>query len=214
MDEFQKKQEDYQKHLDKIWRTAIHEAFGDEVPRSRSWSNPYDLADVLRHFMEGNYSYLTPDGHLPLMGVSIHEDGKRLLFDLSETGLLEMLLDRATFEYIEKEPIESFFLLDLKSMPPSGVYDEVRDNEQVVRVDGVDYDYSLAEHGIWEHDEEGNEIPLPDDAKTVLRLLNGKLLIVSKGSMWNHSNKTWAGIHATMSPAEIRVDIERVLEKT
>ncbi|WP_087002227.1 hypothetical protein [Rhizobium sullae] len=125
-----------------------------------------------------------------------------------------MLLDRATFEYIEKEPIESFFLLDLKSMPPSGVYDEVRDNEQVVRVDGVDYDYSLAEHGIREHDEEGNEIPLPDDAKTVLRLLNGKLLIVSKGSMWNHSNTTWAGIHATMSPEEIRVDIERVLERT
>jgi len=64
-------------------------------------------------------------------------------------------------------------------------------------------------HGVWQHDENGNEIPLPEDAKTVLRLLSGKLLIVSQGSMWNHSDKTWAGMHAKMSASEIRTKIER-----
>ncbi len=213
MDEFEKKQQDYQKHLDSVWSKAIQNAFGKEPPRSKGWSDPFDVANVLRHFMEGNYAYLPPDGHLPLFGVDIHEDGKRLLFDLSESGLLEMIADRATFEYIEKAPIESFFLLELKSMRPSGLYHEVRANEQVVRVDGVDYDYSIVEHGVFEHDEDGNEVPLPEDAKTVLRLLGGSLLIVSKGSMWNHSDETWAGIHARKNPAEIRSDIEHALER-
>ncbi|AVA21970.1 hypothetical protein [Rhizobium sp. NXC24] len=211
MDEFQQKQADYHKQLDGIWRAAIRRAFGDDIPRSRSWSDPYELADILRHFMEANYSYLTPNGHLPLTGVQVHEDGRRLLFDLSETGQLEMLPGRGTFEYIEKSPIESFFLLDLKRMSPSGVYEEVGHNEEILRVDGEDYDYAIAEHGVWEFDEDGNEVPVPDHAKTVLRQLSGKFLIVSKGSMWNQSDKTWAGVHATMSAAEIRADIERAL---
>lgn len=212
MDEFEKKQQDYQKHLDWVWSNAIQKAFGKEPPRSKSWSDPFKVANVLLHFMEGNYAYLTPDGHLPLFGVGVHDDGKRLLFDLSESGLLEMIVDRATFEYIEKAPIESFFLLELKSMRPSGLYEELRAHEQVVRFDGADYDYSVAEHGVFEHDEDGNEVPLPEDARTVLRLLDGKLLIVSKGSMWNHSDGTWAGIHANKSPAEVRADIENALE--
>lgn len=212
MDEFEKKQQDYQNHLDSVWSKAIQNAFGKEPPRSRGWSDPFDIANVLRHFMEGNYAYLPPDGHLPLLGVGVHDDGKRLLFDLSGSGLLEMIVDRATFEYIEKAPIESFFLLDLKGMRSSGLYDEVRAKEQVVRVDGADYDYSIAEHGVFEHDEDGNEVRLPEDAKKVLRLLDGKLLIVSKGSMWNHSDVTWAGIHANKSPAEVRADIEHALE--
>ncbi|MGR9354503.1 hypothetical protein [Rhizobium leguminosarum] len=192
---------------------AIRVAFGSSPPTSRTWTDPYDCAEVLRPFMDGNYSFLPPNGHLPLDGVDVHDDGDKLLFNLSESGLLETAPRALRFEYIEKAPIESFFLLELRQMQPTGVYESVDEySEQVARIDGEDYDYSLMEHGIWHHDEDGNEVPIPEYAKTVLRLLSGKLLIVSQGSMWNHTNKNWNGRHNAMTADEIRSLIERSLQ--
>ncbi|MDW9413955.1 hypothetical protein GOB36_14420 [Sinorhizobium meliloti] len=211
MDEIEKQRQEYQQRLDTIWKRAIQNAFGSSPLQSRSWTDPYACADALRHFMTGNYSFLPPNGHLPLRGVRVHDDGKRLLFDLSETGLLETLPRSLRFEYIGEAPIESFFLLELREMRPTGVYESVSTNEQVARIDGEDYDYSIMEHGVWHHDEDGYEVPVPEDAKTVLRLLSGKLLIVSQGSMWNHTNENWNGRHNRMTSDDIRALIEQSL---
>ncbi|MCF3638868.1 hypothetical protein LXM94_02650 [Rhizobium sp. TRM95111] len=211
MDDVARQQQEYQVRLNRIWTEAIKSAFGDTPPASTSWQDPYECWQVLEHFMLGNYSFLPPNGHLPLRGVHVHEDGKRLLFDLSESGFLEASPALLHFEYIAEAPIESFFLLDLKAMRSSEVYENAEIDEQVVRIDGEDYEYGLWEHGVWHFDEEGNEVPVPEDAKTVLRLLSGKVLIVSQGSMWNHTNETWDGRHTRMSASDIRTIIERSL---
>lgn len=211
MDDIERQQHEYQKRLDRLWNDAIKSAFGAAPPLSKTWTDPYECAEVLRPFMRGNYSFLSPNGHLPLLGVGVHEDGKRLLFDLSETGVLETHPAALHFESINGAAIESFFLLDLKQMRPSGVYEEVGVDEQIVRFDGEDYDYDIWERGVWYLDEDGNEVPIPEDAKTVLRLLSGKLLIVCQGSMWNHTNEHWDGRHNQMSAADIRAVIERSL---
>ncbi|MBX4893621.1 hypothetical protein [Rhizobium bangladeshense] len=213
MDEFEKKRMEYQQHLDTLWNDAIRVAFGSSPPTSRSWTDPYDCAEVLRPFMVGNCSFLPPNGHLPLEGVDVHEDGGKLMFNLSETDLLETAPRILQFEYIEKAPIESFFLLEMRRMQPTGIYDSVDEyTEQIARIDGEDYDYGLMEHGVWRYDEDGNEVPVPEDAKTVLRLLSGKLLIVSQGSMWNHTNENWNGRHNDMTADEIRSLIELSLQ--
>lgn len=209
MDDIDRQQQEYQKRLDRMWNEAIKSTFGAAPPMSKTWADPYECSEVLRSFMRGNYSFLPPNGHLPLVGVGVHDDGRRLMFDLSETGLLETLPESLHFEFISKAPIESFFLLDLKTMRPSGLYEEVGVEEQIVRIDGEDYDYGIWERGVWHHDEDGNEVPIPEDSKTVLRLLSGKLLIVCQGSMWNHTNETWDGRHNRMSAADIRGVIER-----
>lgn len=211
MDDIEKQRQDYQQRLDIIWKRAIQDAFGAAPPQSRSWTDPYDCADVLQHFMVGNYSFLPSNGHLPLSGVGAHEDGGRLLFDLSDTGLLETLPRSLKFEYVEDAPIESFFLLELRGMQPTGIYESVSTKEQIVRIVGEDYDYSIMEHGVWHYDEDGHEVPIPDDAKTVLRLLSGKLLIASQGSMWNRTNDNWDGRHNRMTSDDIRALIERSL---
>lgn len=213
MDEFEKQRMEYQRRLDVLWNDAIRAAFGSAPPTSRTWSDPYDCVEVLQPFMKGNYSFLPPNGHLPLDGVEVHDDGNKLLFNLSETGLMETAPRALRFEYIENAPIESFFLLELRQMQPTGLYETVDGySEQVARIDGEDYDYGVMEHGVWQHDEDGNEVPVPEDAKTVLRLLSGKLLIVSQGSMWNHTNSNWNGRHNAMTADEIRSVIERSLK--
>jgi serine/threonine-protein kinase len=68
---------------------------------------------------------------------------------------------------------------------------------------------------IWDrgflHDENGDEIPIPDNARLVMRLLQGKVLLVAKGSLWNSDPATYDGRHNTMTAAQIRRIIERSL---
>lgn len=84
-------------------------------------------------------------------------------------------------------------------MRPSGVYENVGIDGRVVRIDGEDYEYRLWEDVVWHLDDEGNEVSVPEDAKTVLRLLSGKFLIVCQGSVWNRTNQTWDSRHNHMS---------------
>lgn len=75
MDQIEKQRQGYQQHLEATWKRSLVKAFGPEPPLSRTWIDPYDCEDILRHFMDGNYSFLPPNGHLPLYGVEVHEDG-------------------------------------------------------------------------------------------------------------------------------------------
>lgn len=125
--------------------------------------------------------------------------------------MLEALPRALRFEYIEDAPLESFLLLELREMQPSGLYENVSITEQVARIHGEGYDYGIMEQGVWHYDEDGTEVPVPEDSKVVLRLLSGKLLIVSQGSMWNRTNETWDGRHNAMTSDDIRAMIERSL---
>ena len=74
------------------------------------------------------------------------------------------------------------------------------------------YDHELWDRGYMNYDESGREIPLPEDAHVVVRLLRGKILIVAKTSLWNSESATYDGRHDTMTTARIRDIIERSLE--
>ena len=63
------------------------------------------------------------------------------------------------------------------------------------------------------YDESSREIPLPDDARLMTRWFDGKILFVTKGSMWNGTPATYDGRHDTMSAEQIRAMIERALPK-
>lgn len=211
MSQLEDQQRAYQERLMNSWRAAIRGTFGEQPPKSRTWADGYDVVDVLKGFMDANYSFLPPNGHLPLMGVRHGNVDGQLLFDLSETGECEAYPARVHFEYIENSPENSFFLIDLRTVSPTGIYESVGETEQVLRVEGEYENYGLLDQGIWRYDENGDEIYLPEDTKTVLRLLSGKLLIVCKAGLWNHDSSTWDGRHNHMSATDIRAAIERTI---
>ncbi len=103
--------------------------------------------------------------------------------------------------YFPKQEDCSFMRLAYQGLKPSGVYSKEdyprhRDEigfEEYARAGGRNYDHSILEQGFLEHDEYGDEIPLPNDATSVVRFLrDGHFLIVSKGSVFNanHMNKS------------------------
>jgi hypothetical protein len=50
---------------------------------------------------------------------------------------------------------------------------------------------------------------VPKDRKLVIRIFRGRLMLVTKGSMWNSMPATYQGPHDRMTNQEIRDVIER-----
>jgi hypothetical protein len=195
----------------------------------RTWSGQAAIRDVLAKVLAHTRSH----AHLPTGGG--HD------FDLvrpsREAGVLEFQVERGSvylakpkklvLEQIARRPAESFLLLELAELQPSGAYeveaedeDEATDSdwlsrrEEVVELAPLEYvERSVWDEGNLGYDSRGREIPLPDDARLVTRWFNGKMLFVTKGSMWNGTPTTYDGRHDTMSADEIRAMIERSLPK-
>ena len=71
---------------------------------------------------------------------------------------------------------------------------------------------SLWDEGNLGYDERGRELPLPKEARLVIRWFGGGVLIVAKGSIWNGIAATYDGRHDRMTPAEVREAIQGCLD--
>lgn len=62
---------------------------------------------------------------------------------------------------------------------------------------------------VWDRDELPNGEALPDDTRLAVRVFRGKIMLMTKGSIWNGSRVTYDGRHARMEASDIRSVIER-----
>jgi hypothetical protein len=86
----------------------------------------------------------------------------------------------------------------------------VQRSEELVEVAPAEYVSRDAwDRGFLGHDENGDEIPIRDDARLTVRWLQGKVLLVAKGSLWNSDPANYDGRHNGMTAAQIRTTIER-----
>ena len=120
----------------------------------------------------------------------------------------------------------SFLLLELDNLDPSGV-DGTDENEpdgdsdaehaklsreELLEVAPAEYvSRDVWDRGFLDRDENGDDIPIPRDARLAVRWLQGKVLLVAKGSLWNRDPATYDGRHNGMTAAQIRRTIERSL---
>lgn len=121
-------------------------------------------------------------------------------------------------ERIHADVAESFLLVEFDELSLTGIY-PVRDpaaaddrpcpDEEVVDVGSG----RLHPRSVFDEGEFPNGEPLPDHARLVVRLFKGKMMFVSKGSIWNGARATYDGRHARMEAADIRSIIEAVIER-
>lgn len=197
----------------RAWKAAIRTAFGSTPPTSATWLDIDSMAHVLQPFMGDSlvYAMLPGSGGLEVESIAHGREDGCLRLNTGDRSFYVAKPKALSFEYIDRSPENSFLLMELSTLTPSGVYEVVRsESEQVVEVDEEYRDYAVWHEGILGHDYEGNEITLPDDASIVVRLLRGKILFVAKASFWNLSDDDKSdGRHDNMSAAEIREVIER-----
>lgn len=213
---------EYHRERRDAWDRAIASLAGPKSPPTIVWKGRADIAAALEPFMGVNNNH----AHLPTGGGMDFEAVRRS----AEPGCLEFLAGgrtgyvvkprKLTLERIDS-PGNSFLLLELDELAPTDTYDDGEDEEVEKRDRGSEELLEVApgeyeDRGLWDrgflgYDEGGRGIPMPDDARIVVRWLRGKILFVAKGSLWNGSPRTYGGEHDKFSANQIRQAIERAL---
>ena len=203
---------------------------GPVAPAGIVWRGHRAIMQALAPFMgeNRNHAHLPTGGGVDFLSVGPSAESGCLEFMVDDRYVQIMKPRSLTLELIDS-PGNSFLLLELDNLDPSGVYETdekepeadkdaehlelKRFEEELVEVAPADY----VSREIWDrgslHDENGDEIPIPDNARLVMRLLQGKVLLVAKGSLWNSDPATYDGRHNTMTAAQIRRIIERSLAR-
>lgn len=203
-----------------FWTTAIANVAGNNPPVSETWRGIDSIRTVLRPFMakNRNHAHLPTGGGMDMLSVDDSVEPGCLEFGIGERTAWVMKPESLTLEFIPESPIDSFLLLELATLRPSGNYEQRETKreefvEELVELVRGDY----VERGVWDngfvgHDEEGREISLPDESRLVDRWFKGKILIVAKGSVWNGTPATYDGRHNEMEAIDIRSFITEGLQ--
>lgn len=211
MTDYCSRQAEYQRENFTQWREAIRTVFGDVPPKSATWTHAGDIVRVLAPLARQNHALLPDGGGLDVIGVSSSRERHCIELQTTQESAIVARPRSMQFEYIESSPENSFFLIELDHLPPTEVYENSPNWEQLVELDDEYLDYDVWQHGVLSHDENGNEIRLPEHARIVVRARGGKILVVAKTGLWNGTTSTYDGRHERMSAAEIRSAIERAL---
>jgi hypothetical protein len=213
------------------WDAAVASAAsGSAASASIVWRGHQAICQALTPFMGSNrnHAFLPTGGGFDFLSVGPSAEPGCLEFMVADRFVHIMKPRSLTLERIASAG-DSFLLLELDNLDPfSGVYgtDEnepdgdsdaehaEQSSEELVEVAPAKYvNRDAWDQGFLDHDENGCEIPIPDDARAIVRWLRGKVLLVAKESLWNGVPGTYDGRHNGMTAAQIRTTIERSLAK-
>jgi len=173
---------------------------------------------------EKNHAHFPSGGGHDFRAVRLSTEKGCLEFEVTR-GLVYVVKPRSlTLERIDLSIPESFLVLELDDLKPSEFYarsddaeesgDRVsrrhRMSEMVVDLGGGEY----ADREVWDRGYLSNEDePLPEDARSVVRFFSGRVMLVTKGSLWNGAARTYDGIHQGMTNGDIRAGIEGAIRR-
>lgn len=191
------------------------------------WSEASPIRGALRSFMGSNlnHAFLPTGGGMDFKNVVLSREPGCIEFEIEENYAYIVKPNRLSLETIDGHLGESFLLLELSPMIKSGAYEYLAEDEdedvrrryhQWRKEELVDVDGMYLERYHWDQDsmldENGDEVRLPETARRVVRWLDGKMLIVAKGSRWNADSSTYDGRHDKMSSEQIRHVISSAID--
>lgn len=172
------------------WRSAVREIFGDKPPKSRGWIKLEEIVEVLSQICRPNLNncFFPNGGGLDISGVRESQEPDCLELVSSSGGVSIIRPKNLRFESFAGFPSLSYFWIDTASLVPFEK-DEVgteRIFEELAEVFPLDYrPRSVVDEGYYEHDECGNEIPVPEGTRVVTRFFRGSFVLFAKGSIYN-----------------------------
>jgi hypothetical protein len=204
---------DFHRECRAKWINAITLVSGPTPPTTSVWHDTDAIVSAIRPFADAVNHLHFLSGGLDIARVTLGQEPGTIEFIIEDKVAYLAKPRSMTLEYIPAAPAESFVILDLASLEPSGVYPlggSDHWHEELVELSPGNY----AERDVWDtghtgYDEAGNEIPLPAGARLLLRIFHGRLMLVTKGSLWNSIPKTYDGRHDRMTNQQIRDLIER-----
>ena len=195
----------------KRWSLSLQKVFPNGIPDHADWTDKKEITAVLNTIgiVNTNHMFLPRGGGLDLEGASAsHEAG---CIELNTAGATVVKPKALHFEFIGKSIEWAYFRLEVGGLAPSGVYETLDSAyEELTELTKGNYgSRSVIDEGHDGYDEDGNEKPLPEEARLVVRVLEGSFLVVAKASPYNMTNSTYDGRHDKMSAAEFRSYMEK-----
>ena len=203
------------------WKAMVQGLFVGPVPEKERWTNLPDIVRVLNVVgakPDGNHMFLPKGGGLDLM---------KAIPSPSQIGCIELITDNVlylvkptelTLNWFGDEAAEwAYFRLEFGGLLSCGFDESTAEDlrDDVIELTPGNYvDQSVREEGHLGHDENGHEIPLPETARDISRLLSGSIVIFAKGSTYNRTSVTYDGRHNKMTPVQFREYIQKAIYKT
>jgi hypothetical protein len=197
------------------WTEAL-DALPAPRPVSATWAGRDAVLSLLAPFAESgcNHFLLPTGGGMDVASVRPSREPSCIELVIRERTAYVVRPERVTLEHFPEAPLESFLLVELGELAPTGVYEELaRPMEELVEADGDYVERSHWDEGSLGEDEAGRPLPLPNDARLIVRFLGGKIMVVSKGSLWNGVPATYDGRHSRMTADELRRQIADALAR-
>ncbi len=203
--------DDFKTRARALWVDSINQ-FAPVGDATVFWDDIDDIVSVLTPFMGSNknHAHFPTGGGFDFLSVKKSPERGCIEFQVFTGSVIIAKPRRLVLERIASNPAESFLVLELGELSPSIIRDEERDEhirrrrqEEVLDLGGADY---VERRSIDEDD-------LTDSARNVVRLFNGQVMLVTKGSIWNGTPRTYNGIHDTATHAEIRKAIQGISDK-
>lgn len=200
------------------WLDAIERAFGSSPSSREITGSPDTILRTLEPFLGHGiaHAHFSSGGGLDMLAGNLGVEPGTIELVPSEKIAFLVKPARLAFHYIAAAPAESFLYLEAASLSPSGVYSGyVGDPEEVVDLGRDGY----AARNVWDqgylrHDGDGDEVPLPVDARLLMRVLGGSVLFVQHGSIWNQNSHTYDGRLQSQGDNAILAAINGALDRT
>lgn len=210
------KLEEFHERAGAQWAEAI-ESLGVGQQASATWNDLDAIEGAMRPFMGRgrNHAHLPTGGGMDFLTIGRSRE-RHCLEGTTDDKSADVFKPRSLIlERFSEHPQESFLLLELQPLAATGVYkQDVQGQEELVDVPGKGY----LRREVWDRgylglDEYEREIPLHEDARLISRWLSGKIMFVSKGSLWNSDPGTHDGRHSDMTATQLRAVIEASLAR-
>lgn len=199
------------------WLAAIQQAFGS-APTSREVTGSREtVLGTLQPFIGHGitHAFFSSGGGQDMTAANIGPEPGTIDLMPGDKVAYRVKPARLAFHYIDAAPEESFLFLDLAGLAPSGVYaGSHSEMEEVVDLGGGNYiNRSVWDRGFLRYDGDENEVPFPDAAHIAIRVLNGSVLFVQHGSIWNQNSGTYDGRLQSMGEGAILDAIKGAIER-
>lgn len=233
--------EDYSKEIKEgrkkdiaLWRRVNAGLVGNPVDK-QVWVNPSEILDVLNYVGKheaSNHTFMPSGGGLDLTGASTSNEVD--LIELNFDGSAKLVNPTSLiFHAPDDDPRFWYFRLETAKFKPTDVYDNSASTEEFVpwsestqvswstqysgeELVEVSPGYYLS-RSHWDEsflglDEDGYEIPLPEEARLVTRAINGGAYVIfSKSAPYNLISSTYDARHNRMDDQEFLQYIKEIL---
>lgn len=198
------------KYLPK-WEGLVKSIFNGNVPERYEWTDIQDIVLILNKIGSSdalNHTFFASGGGLDLIdAIQSHEKG---CIEINCNGLVNILKPKKLmFEYFLEGDYEwSYFRIVADNLPSSNVYENLNSNdEELTELSPCNY----VDRSVWDANEFNGQ-PLPLNARVVIRILSGDLVIFNKASLYNTNPSTYDGRHSKYGVEGFRKHIESVIK--